>query len=115
MLAVSSASFAEEKKAPSDAAKTAVAKVDSTSAKTMIGCPGCKIGNRQMVSTADGGVIILDGTRLMKYDADLALVKEADISQKADCAKAEKPAPAPQAAPEKPKSDNKAAPAKEKK
>ncbi len=33
----------------------------------------------QMVATGEGGVIVLAGNKLMKYDADLNLVKEAEI------------------------------------
>jgi hypothetical protein len=37
------------------------------------------MGKAQMVATDEGGVIVLAGNRLMKYDADLNLVKEADV------------------------------------
>jgi hypothetical protein len=33
----------------------------------------------QMVATNDGGVIVLMGPKLMKYDADLNLVKEVEV------------------------------------
>lgn len=33
----------------------------------------------QMVATDEGGVIVLAGNKLMKYDADLNLVKEAEV------------------------------------
>ena len=32
-----------------------------------------------MVATGDGGVIVLAGNKLMKYDADLGLVKEVEV------------------------------------
>ena len=32
-----------------------------------------------LVETKDGGVIVLSGTKLMKYDKDLNLVKEAEV------------------------------------
>jgi hypothetical protein len=37
------------------------------------------MGRRALVSTSDGGVIAMIGSRLMKYDKDLNLVKEADM------------------------------------
>jgi hypothetical protein len=38
-----------------------------------------KMGNAQMVATDEGGVIVLAGNKLLKYDADLNLVKEVEI------------------------------------
>jgi hypothetical protein len=35
---------------------------------------------RQIVATTDGGVVILVGNKLLKYDKDLKLVKEADVT-----------------------------------
>ena len=40
---------------------------------------GPKMSKAQMVATDEGGVIVLAGNKLMKYDADLNLVKEAEI------------------------------------
>lgn len=40
-------------------------------------CP--MMGKTQMVATDEGGVIVLAGNKLMKYDADLNLVKEAEV------------------------------------
>ena len=40
-------------------------------------CP--MMGKAQMVATDEGGVIVLAGNKLMKYDADLNLVKEAEL------------------------------------
>ena len=40
-------------------------------------CP--MMGKAQMVATDEGGVIVLAGNKLMKYDADLNLVKEAEV------------------------------------
>ena len=34
---------------------------------------------REMIATADGGVLILLGNKIIKYDKDLNLVKEAEI------------------------------------
>ena len=36
---------------------------------------------KQMVATADGGVIVLSGNKLLKYDKDLNLVKEAELKR----------------------------------
>ena len=40
-------------------------------------CP--MMGKTQMVATDEGGVIVLAGSKLMKYDADLNLVKEVEV------------------------------------
>lgn len=40
-------------------------------------CP--MMGKAQMVATDEGGVIVLAGNKLMKYDADLNLVKEVEV------------------------------------
>lgn len=40
-------------------------------------CP--MMGKAQMVSTDEGGVIVLADNKLMKYDADLNLVKEVEV------------------------------------
>ena len=37
------------------------------------------MGKAQMVATDEGGVIVLAGPKLMKYDADLNLVKEVEV------------------------------------
>lgn len=37
------------------------------------------MGKAQMVATDEGGVIVLAGNKLSKFDADLNLVKEVDI------------------------------------
>ncbi len=42
-----------------------------------MGCP--MMGKTQMVATDEGGVIVLAGNKLMKYDADLNLVKEVEV------------------------------------
>lgn len=69
-LLISSAAFAEE-----------------TGKGEMPGMPipgmenkGCSMmGKAQMVATDEGGVIVLAGNKLMKYDAELNLVKEAEV------------------------------------
>jgi hypothetical protein len=48
------------------------------------GCPMCGammhgMMQKQMIATPDGGVIVLAGCSLQKYDANLQLVKEADL------------------------------------
>jgi hypothetical protein len=47
--------------------------------KRMMGCPCAMMGKTQMVATEDGGVIVLVGNKLMKYGADLGLVKEVEV------------------------------------
>jgi hypothetical protein len=42
-----------------------------------MGCP--MMAKTQMVSTDEGGVIVLAGNKLLKYDADLDLVKEVEV------------------------------------
>ena len=39
----------------------------------------CMMMQKQMVATSDGGVIVLSGHKLYKYDKNLQLVKEAEI------------------------------------
>ncbi len=39
----------------------------------------CPMMKASMVAAGDGGVIVLMGNKLMKYDADLNLIKEAEI------------------------------------
>jgi hypothetical protein len=41
--------------------------------------PMMKAMEKSMVATEDGGVIVLAGNKLIKYDKDLNVVKEADI------------------------------------
>jgi hypothetical protein len=48
------------------------------------GCPMCGMMmhgmmQKQMVATSDGGVIVMAGCSLQKYDANLQLVKEVDL------------------------------------
>ena len=45
-----------------------------------MGKMGCLMMSKaQMVATDEGGVIVLVGPKLMKYDADLNLIKEVEI------------------------------------
>ena len=55
-----------------------------------IGCKcgmGCNCGKmgmmmqKQMIATSDGGVIVLSGNKLYKYDKNLNLIKEAEIKK----------------------------------
>jgi len=39
----------------------------------------CMMMQKQMIATSDGGVIVLSGNKLYKYDKNLNLVKEAEI------------------------------------
>jgi hypothetical protein len=43
----------------------------------------CSAGNAQMVATDEGGVFVLAGNKLMKYDADLNMVKEVEVKMPA--------------------------------
>ncbi len=49
-----------------------------------MGQKDCSMGGKaQMVATDEGGVFVLAGAKLMKYDADLKLVKEIEIKMPA--------------------------------
>ena len=70
LLLIAAPAFAEEMK------KEAMPGMSMTD----MGKKCCKMmGKAQMVATDEGGVIVLAGNKLMKYDADLNLVKEAEI------------------------------------
>ena len=59
---------------------------------------------KQMVPASDGGVFILAGNKLMKYDANLALQKEVEVKEQQEAAEKPKAPEKPKAkAPEKPK------------
>ena len=48
--------------------------------KGMQGGPGGgMMMQRQMIATSDGGVVILDGPKLTKYDSGLTLVKSVEL------------------------------------
>ncbi|MDD4894605.1 MAG: hypothetical protein PHW54_04745 [Candidatus Omnitrophica bacterium] len=74
---------AEEKKEPAaqekTAAKEALQERMGTMAMQMMGSM-----QRQMVATSDGGVIVLAGEKLVKYDKDLNLVKEVEIKREVE-------------------------------
>gem|GEM_PF-1857964 len=42
-------------------------------------CPMMKMMERSVVATSDGGVIVLAGNKLVKYDKDLNVLKEVEI------------------------------------
>ena len=44
------------------------------------------MGAKSMVATSDGGVIVLIGNKLQKYDKDLVLQKEVEIKTDVSCA-----------------------------
>lgn len=49
------------------------------------GCPMCNMnrmmmgGGKVLVATQDGGVVLMMGNKLIKYDAQMNIVKEAEI------------------------------------
>jgi hypothetical protein len=62
------------------------------------GCMPCAMCSK-MVASGNGGVIILTGNRLLKYDANLNLVKEIEIKPAAEPVKKAEKAKAPEAKP----------------
>jgi hypothetical protein len=44
-----------------------------------MGCPGMMGMGKEMVATSDGGIIVLVGNKLYKYDKDLNLKKEVEL------------------------------------
>jgi len=64
-LVISASAFAEDMKK------------DEMPGMGKMGCP--MMGKAQMVATDEGGVIVLAGNKLLKYDADLNLVKEVEV------------------------------------
>jgi len=49
-----------------------------------MGCPKMhEMMNRTVVATSDGGVVVVIGDRIIKYDKDLNVVKEAEIKMDA--------------------------------
>lgn len=45
----------------------------------MMGMMGMMGGGRSVTATSDGGVVVMEGHRLIKYDKDLTLVKEVEL------------------------------------
>ena len=56
----------------------AEAKKEEMPGMSMMGM-GRMMERTQMVATDEGGVIVLAGNKLLKYDADLNLIKEVDV------------------------------------
>lgn len=46
-----------------------------------MGCPCMMSMGKQMVATSDGGVVVLSGNKLYKYDKELNLKKEVEIKK----------------------------------
>ena len=82
-LLVQTPVFAEET-SPQDMRGMMKDKAAMKSGKGMC-CPGMMSMMRKtsMVASNDGGVIVLAGNKLMKYDANLALVKEVEVKMPA--------------------------------
>jgi len=49
--------------------------------KDGMNCPMCKMmmGGKELLATQDGGVVLMMGNKLIKYDAQLNLVKETEV------------------------------------
>jgi hypothetical protein len=86
-LMVSLGAFAQEVAKPTD---TTVVKTEKIAGKCCKGDKEMKEGfmpqmmmghmmTKQMVATSDGGVIVLVGNKIIKYDKNLNLVKETEI------------------------------------
>ena len=60
-------------------------KWDKKECKEGMGCPMCHMnksmmmGERKLVATQDGGAILIIGNKLIKYDAQMNIVKEVEI------------------------------------
>jgi hypothetical protein len=70
--------------APVFAEETEKSEMPGMSMDRPMGMPGMgkmcpPMGTAQMVATDEGGVIVLSGNKLAKYDADLNLVKEVEV------------------------------------
>ena len=76
-LLISAAAFAEETQ-KNEMPGMSTEKPMGMPAMGKMGCPPM-MGKVQMVATDEGGVIVLAGSKLLKYDADLNLVKEVEI------------------------------------
>lgn len=82
VLGVSTVAFAEETEKGEMPGMSQGTSVDNPMRMPMQGMEKkCfpMMGKTQMVATDEGGVIVLAGNRLMKYDAELNLVKEAEL------------------------------------
>ena len=56
-------------------------KGDMMGGKEMMGMHGMmrKMSEKNVVATSDGGIVVVTGNKLIKYDKDLNLVKEVDL------------------------------------
>lgn len=82
VLCVSTVAFAEETEKGEMPGISQGASVDNPMGMPMQGMEKrcfSMMGKTQMVATDEGGVIVLAGNRLMKYDAELNLVKVAEL------------------------------------
>ena len=56
------------------------------------GCPMChmnkmKMGGKELIATQDGGVVLMMGNKLIKYDGAMNLVKEVEIKMDTEAMK----------------------------
>jgi hypothetical protein len=60
--------------------------------KMMCMCPMCRMMmGKSLIATSDGGVVVLAGDKLMKFDKDLNLVKETKIKMDFEGMEKERP------------------------
>ena len=79
LLASFTAAYAREHEAEKGSMKSQAMKEGKMKKHLMQGMIMHKMMEKQMVATKDGGVIILVGNQLLKYDKNLNLVKETEI------------------------------------
>lgn len=80
LFLISSSAFAEENKGSMMGKEMMSEKgMMMKSGKMMVMCPMHKMMKKEMVATEDGGVIVMVGNKLLKYDKDLNLKKESEI------------------------------------
>lgn len=81
MMAISSTVFAEESKGDMMDGKDMMGGkgMMMKQCKMMGMCPMYKMMRKEMVAIEDGGVIVMVGNKLLKYDKDLNLKKEVEI------------------------------------
>lgn len=79
-IASSTSSYAEQKGSTKNYKEEKGSKRGSMKDKKFMHCMMMKkMMSKKMVASGDGGVIVLVGNKLLKYDKDLNLVKEAEI------------------------------------
>lgn len=80
LFLISSSAFAEEHKGSTMGKGMMSEKGMMMKSGKMMGmCPMHKMMKKEMVPTEDGGVIVMVGNKLLKYDKDLNLKKESEI------------------------------------